>query len=1489
MAVNPFHPTGVGIPGGVGGGVLGLGVVLALHDQFSKQANLAKAQLAGLSAATDKYTMRMNKNLLQLQASLAGLAVGMATMAAFSFPIRSAIRFEEAIQRVRVVAGDTDRHGNPLPLARLESMAINLAAIFPQDATEMANALRITIAAGIDDVDKADALLRSTNKLAVATQSNLQQVIQGMTSFVNAYQLGLNDVYSPEIAQTMYDELGSALLETIKHGKFSASGDITDVEQMSKFFGQIAPTASALNIDIPELLALWATATLGGQDARRSATGLRQAFMDLNNRARALGDWKDFREFADTRTDYDLSGGDLTGFVQAFGFMDLLDLVSDYAGFRPEDADKVQRLLESDRMQRNMDVIMNELPEDMSIDEAMKSSEHFQELVEGLRQVGGLDITRINEIFRSIWGLTAVLPLVGVQRDRMRRTDAHIRRAMWENELQRGFEAIMNTVNKQWELFTSKMETVRILWGRTMLAPIRDFLKFLNLIVDVVINLSQRFEFLAGVIMQIGVGVGMFMSTFFGLLTLSKGINMLNLGFRQWLKQLKWFPRYVRLGLLGMFRDIIAIMAVLITTITILRKAWDEDFMGMSTAFTSFWRRLTVGTNAIIKAFQRFDDTGQAFLTMEEYNELLEVGLHPTVIGRTFAFLFRVREALFGIRDGFLEFFQGIRGFFEGLERTVFRPLWFIFNRIDEFLQTLWAPTRANIEAWRAWGERIGFVLAILTTAIASLLLINNLVRSSLAILHLMPVSMAAVVTALFKPFTLALVAVGGALYGLYRLIGPERLREFWEELIGPGGAQRLDQLRYMFSRLPIVFSEFGWEGLSYTLASMFETAFGATVAEFWSNITNRLARTRFLLGNVDYFGLEHALKRSFEVLTGVSWDTVYTYLLTQLRRLRDYVVSVLGEELVEGVTSSLTGAWNAVSAFFRGIVDTMAKLGVKDALMSLVNIFINIGTAIAQFAKGFWESAGPSLTALAYSLGETLVLFVRALEVMTSSDALVEWRTLGGHLGHLFGMLAAAVDFVLIPFKALLTLIGRGEDTSFLQTLADGFSALWEGLSRWFGGHEGIGVLGKFWASLMGLLATKLVAIVIFKKLFGVMVLLATAYGHLMAPMVLARRVLATFIFKTVPQAIAALKTLWLWIGPKLFMAVTYLRAAGLVLTKVFGALAKALVTSLFRTLFMLNVLVFNKAAWAKFAADWVAFGKLIAGLGKAAVLGVLKLLGTFFAFLYHHAFMFATKAIPVLISGFAALGRAAVVFLAKIGPIGWVLAMLGMAYATNLGGFRDWVNGVIQAFRDDGIRGAVQFVYDTVTNGLNRLKTWFDDTPLGRWFEGWWSTMSDMYDDLLARMAGFVVDAANILNNLPFVEIDVDTETAQRALEAGVQQLTGRNLHLTPDQFAELAGVAEPEPSSALERFDDSGEYFRALSNLTRRTLFQDKVDAFTEDGRITQDEWYRLVAAIEQLAGRPVDISIAGRAILHALQRENVTFEYSGGLLSTGGGGR
>ncbi len=117
MAVNPLSQTGVGIPGGIGGGVLGLGVVLALHDQFSKQANLAKAQLAGLSAATDKYTMRMNRNLVQLQASLAGLAIGIATLAAVSFPVRSAIEFEQAIQRVRIVAG------KDVPLADLETMA----------------------------------------------------------------------------------------------------------------------------------------------------------------------------------------------------------------------------------------------------------------------------------------------------------------------------------------------------------------------------------------------------------------------------------------------------------------------------------------------------------------------------------------------------------------------------------------------------------------------------------------------------------------------------------------------------------------------------------------------------------------------------------------------------------------------------------------------------------------------------------------------------------------------------------------------------------------------------------------------------------------------------------------------------------------------------------------------------------------------------------------------------------------------------------------------------------------------------------------------------------------------------------------------------------------------------------------------------------------------------------------------------------------------
>ena len=1083
MAISPFGATATGIPGGVGGGVLGLGVVLALHDQFSKQANLAKAQLAGLSAATDKYTMRMNRNLVQLQASLAGLAVGIATLAAVSFPVRSAISFEAAIQRVRVVAGDD------MPLADLETMAIELAAMFPQDATEMANALRITIAAGIRDIPKARRLLESTNKLAVATQSSLQQTIHGMTSFVNAYQLGLDDVFSEEQAAAMFDELASALLETIKHGKFSASPHLTDIEQMSKFFGQIAPTASGLGMSIPELLAVWSTATLGGQDARRSATGIRQALMDLNNRFRQLSGWEGFREMAGrSGYDYDFSRGDLPGFVQTHGFMPLLDLVSDYATYDLDEhgRQRLEQLLSTERMQQNIEIIHATLPEDMTVEEALRESEAARDLVEGLRKAGMVDITKLNEVFRSIWGLTATLPLVGVQRERRWTTYEAILKAMGESEIDRGFLAMMNTVMKQWELFTSRLETVRILWGKTMLPSIQQFLKFLNIGTQIMVELSDRFEAIVAIIMQVATGAALFMSAFFGVLAVSKGLSLMSMAFRAWMRELRWFPRYVRGGLLLMFKDIIAAMALVVAATLALRKAWDLDFMGMQTTLTIFWKRVTTIVDLLILLFKRIDDEGLSYLTEAEFQRLLDAGIDPQTLVNIFGLLFRLQRAVEGFRRGFLSFFESITESFQLIKGTVFEPLLDIFDAISDFIREIIEPGWENVTAWEAWGVRVGYVAGVLVTVFGSLLLVNTTLRTITAMLGMWRPMLVMLGGLIASPFFLGLSAAAAAMYGLYRYLGKDRIEAFYDYLRDPDTLRRFDTRRFQWMHaLSFLWSNLDLFGLEHVLKrtfdmldvfDLFSDEYRAHVAktitdlhEVWTSIedplgfkhalkqsfeiltghvwddfynavkgalTERYERLRDIWRGVeDPLGIGPAFAQSFEVITGLDWEPIATAIKTNARRAGAYIIELLPESVVAFLESQFNRLRGFLESFWSGIHDALEHYGTSETLRAVSGFLPNLLESILNFLRGLDEEA--DVLGLAKLLGERLVFLIHQVTGAVSPDMADTWTELGRRLGWAFRRLAAAADLVLIALTDLLT-FNFGDLRKHFQQWAD-------------------------------------------------------------------------------------------------------------------------------------------------------------------------------------------------------------------------------------------------------------------------------------------------------------------------------------------------------------------------------------------------------------------------------------------------------------------
>lgn len=968
--INPLGT--LGVPGGIGGTTLGLGIVISLNDLFTKQARQVENQLRSLDATSSATSARMEANLAGLRGGMAMATAGAAILATLSFPVREAVKFEEAIRRVQVIADDIDPK-------RLEKLTIDLSMMFPESPLEMAEALKTTVAAGIPDVEKAAMILKATNKLAVATQSDLERSIEGMTSLVNAYQMGMSDVYSPEEALAQYERAGAMIFESMKFGKFSDAAGITDFEAMSKQMGQILPGAGAMNMDLAELLSLWAASTLSGQNARKAATGMRQAFMDVLNRAaKPQTIPQEFINQVLTNTGFDIGGqGAIHRFVTENSFTALLAQMREYAGIR--DTAAMRALLKTPRFQEQLKVITDTLPEDMSVEEAMQSSEAARDLMEALKDAGGVDPTKVNQIFKSIWGLTAVLPILTTQWDNFIDTQERMRNLSGE-ALDKAFKDVMNTVLKQWEMLLSKISTVFLMLGQHLLLPIRNALKVMNALLDTIKALVEAAPGVANLVMSVAASAGIFLSAYGVMIAFANLLRIADIRYKAILTDMKFFARWAKGGIVTTMLDVISIVGLVILASTLLRKAWEANFMGMRDYVMGWWDRIALTFQAVVELFKTLDETGSAFISMDLYNRLKDLGIEGFV-GRLFALLYRVREFFKSFIQGFKDFFARLReGILAGVKRIGLDKIAEQLGLIDGFLSRLWVGTRENVEAWRKWGERLGTAAGALTLIAGALFTISSLGRAVGVLWSLLAPIRTLAMFLLTNPVGIALLTVGLALFAFKdQFISVFKgVREYLKKSF-PGIVDMIDRIAYIIKWFPTM---------------------------------------------VRAIGLERSLKEAFKYIFGASLDSVVGLVWEKLKPVWDSIkqfVSGFAEGFMESfieIVAAIKTAVEQVGAVLGPFLDgILGRYGIELKDVDWREVGHAFGRALPYIVIMTWGlRAG-------IALGRTILTVFGAIGnafrfVMNIGKGLVAWFTTG------FG--ARIVSIISSAAQEILPILGR-------------------------------------------------------------------------------------------------------------------------------------------------------------------------------------------------------------------------------------------------------------------------------------------------------------------------------------------------------------------------------------------------------------------------------------------------------------------------------
>lgn len=119
------------------------------------------------------------------------------------------------------------------------------------------------ISAGVD-AESSLKVLRTATDLAKAGATDTSTAVDGLTSALNAYNLESSD------AQKVSEKFFTAQ----KFGK-------TNIEELSRSLGQVAPTAASLNVSLNEVLATVSAATTAGIKTSQAYTGVKAVFANI--------------------------------------------------------------------------------------------------------------------------------------------------------------------------------------------------------------------------------------------------------------------------------------------------------------------------------------------------------------------------------------------------------------------------------------------------------------------------------------------------------------------------------------------------------------------------------------------------------------------------------------------------------------------------------------------------------------------------------------------------------------------------------------------------------------------------------------------------------------------------------------------------------------------------------------------------------------------------------------------------------------------------------------------------------------------------------------------------------------------------------------------------------------------------------------------------------------------------------------------------------
>lgn len=1020
----------VGTPGGVGGATLGLGVVLKLHDEFTKNAIRIDRQMQMLDDRTSVFARNMDTGLHTMSVGLGALGGAAGILGALSFPVRDAVNFQSAITQAYAVVDDkvTVTRGH------IEELSQSLSGMLAQDPTMVAQNVQSILAAGIEDLERAGVFAEVGTKISIATNSASSDVNSGLLSVAQAYGY-TNPMYSDEQARGLIERLGDMMFEASKQGRFSDT-QVSDFAAFSKQIPKLASIAEPLGIQLGELMATSAVSTLGGQNAQRAFTGLNQAFMDLMGAEKGRARWeKGFLQFAEGRgVNFENARGqiDIANFIRGNSLYDLLGEVRAYANINSADMGSA---LQNEGIMAQVEALNKGIAEGrISEDTQIGQSSEAQQLLADLGRIGKVDINKVKEIFPSVWGLMAVLPLIGPQYEKLGSSIAEMEDAA--GSVQEAFAYAMQDVRLQWMALVNNIKNLNVIWGSTLLDTLSMTLQGVNLVLRGLIAVSTQMEWLIGPILQVASLGGLFLAGAGAVLAFDGAMMALANHIRWNAQEAGVFSRLIGGSLSVALWRVTAIVTGLVAASAALQWAWRANFLGVQDIGLEWYKKMSWVFTGVRELLANLDwGTGLTSISGETRAKLQQNGLLEFVYDLT-SVIYRAGMFLQGFSSAASNVFRAwVRVFSSAGEGLLsFLEASNILPGVHRWLESIFRPTAENVDAWTQMGRAVGRVVAslALVAGVSGVVTVLSTLARTAWIVH------GGFMGLVSSPLLLGLGALVGAGWLLKRAFEGDW---FGFAAVLSERAPRLASFVGDFSgRVQELWGVLREYGLGAALAQLHYDLTGTFPAEALQALGVRLTSVGTALrrfpNDIVANGWQEASLRLLDSLLGPEQSQA---LLARADALRDALTARL-EQLV-GTFRGLPTLFRAVGfeGVFRSLFYSLTGVGFDTALYTLETQWVAFTGRLAEHWTALLADLG--LTEQWAALQAGFALFSGELER--------RWASLVAFFTGAWADLKTGVDWA--SFWSTMTALGSGW---FVAT-----QRLWD---------EGMAAIGAAWDALM-------------------------------------------------------------------------------------------------------------------------------------------------------------------------------------------------------------------------------------------------------------------------------------------------------------------------------------------------------------------------------------------------------------------------------------